>query len=92
MAYLLDENGAYFIDRDGDTFAVILSWLRTGEIPQMENEEARIVITEAKYFQLDGLSSALEQKLLLMVWWKFKLPTLRHKLPGLTWQQSPTDA
>lgn len=56
----LDEEGAYFIDRDGQFFAPILTWLRTNEIsfpPSLITKED--IIREARFYALDPLVEEL---------------------------------
>ena len=55
-----DENGAYFIDRDGTHFRHILNYLRDGKINRQtiqENSEAfkNEILDEAEFFQINGL-------------------------------------
>ena len=60
----LEDDMSVFIDRNGDAFALILEWLRTGIVSQriLENEgERQMVLVEAKYFQLEALSAKLEE-------------------------------
>jgi len=55
-----DEDGAYFIDRDGQFFAPILTWLRTNEVSiplnLMTKED---VIREARFYSLQPLVDEL---------------------------------
>lgn len=60
----LEEDMSVFIDRNGDAFAPILEWLRTGVVSQkiLESEgERRMVLEEARYFQLEVLAEKLEE-------------------------------
>eukprot|EP00117_Sycon_ciliatum_P031964 scpid46596/ scgid24898/ FH protein interacting protein FIP2; BTB/POZ domain-containing protein At5g55000 len=53
-----------FIDRNGQAFASILEWLRTGLVPAsvlQSDSERKAVLVEAKYFQLESLASKLEE-------------------------------
>ncbi len=57
-----DSTGAYFIDRDPDTFAVLLNYLRTGRVPvalscSPTKEQLR---DEALYFGLDRLAEEMQ--------------------------------
>jgi len=56
----LDENGHYFLDRDGDNFKYILAWLRCRhDVPELETMEVgqlRSLQIEANFFQVDSLS------------------------------------
>ena len=55
-----DENGAYFIDRDPKYFAVILNFLRTGELEVSETIDLDFLLIEANYYIIDGLSAKIE--------------------------------
>ena len=57
---LKDENGAYFIDRDPKYFAVILNFLRTGELEVSETIDLDFLLIEANYYIIDGLSAKIE--------------------------------
>jgi len=55
-----DEEGAYFIDRDGQFFAPILTWLRTNEISiPLTTMTKDDVIREARYYSLQSLVDEL---------------------------------
>jgi hypothetical protein len=58
-----DLNGAYFIDRDPKAFAVILGFLRTGEVFLHHTgvSEKQIQI-EADYFGLEGMIKTLRRQ------------------------------
>lgn len=52
---LLDDEGAYFIDRDGQYFPPILTWLRSGTLvipSQMTKED---ILREARFFSIEPL-------------------------------------
>lgn len=51
-----DDTGAYFLDRDGDAFAVMLNWLRSGTLPASSSP---IIQAEASFWQLPALLAAL---------------------------------
>ena len=57
------QDGAYFLDRDPDTFAVVLSYLRSGDI--FVDTDSKIILKklqhEAEYFQLAGLQAKIQQ-------------------------------
>lgn len=59
---LKDDSGAYFIDRDGQYFAPILTFLRTGatSVPQGASIEA--VIREAEFYCIQPLVDDLRRK------------------------------
>lgn len=48
-----DENGAYFIDRNGDYFAPILDFLRHGKLIIPDNMNIEAVFEEAKFYSID---------------------------------------
>eukprot|EP01027_Heterolobosea_sp_BB2_P009921 GEZU01014604.1.p1 GENE.GEZU01014604.1~~GEZU01014604.1.p1 ORF type:complete len:207 (-),score=47.40 GEZU01014604.1:104-724(-) len=54
-----DEDGEYFIDRDGSVFGFVLNYLRDGgsvDLPPASKELLRKrILREAQYFQLTGL-------------------------------------
>lgn len=54
-----DEQGAYFIDRNGEIFGVILDFMRTGEFLVPQNIDIRMVEREARYYGLDDLVSQI---------------------------------
>jgi len=54
----IDEDGAYFIDRDGQFFAPILTWLRTNEISIPSTMTKEDLIREARFFSLQPLVDA----------------------------------
>jgi hypothetical protein len=60
-----DENGAYIIDRNGELFAIILEFLRTGNlwVPTHMRKEMDFdaLQLEATYYGLDGLLSLLSE-------------------------------
>jgi len=57
-----DEQGRYFIDRDGKHFRYILNYLRDGsvKVPQDSVEE---VLQEARFYGLDELAINLEERI-----------------------------
>ncbi len=59
-ARLTDDN-AFFLDRDPETFAVILDFLRTRTYLRRDDVSAARVKLEAEYFNLDGLIAALDE-------------------------------
>lgn len=56
-----DEEGAYFIDRDGTFFSLILNFLRDGsvELPT-DGTVLRAVLREAQFYQLTGLVNQIQ--------------------------------
>ena len=61
MSGQTDENGAYFIDRDGTVFVHILNFLRTGKLclPTDFNQR-ELLIAEADFYQIEPLCQAVE--------------------------------
>jgi len=58
-----EEDGAYFIDRNGKVFGLILDWLRTGQLsPSLSSIEEFYLQIEADYYQLTKLSKLLQNK------------------------------
>ena len=58
-----DEDGTYFIDRDGTHFRYILNYLRTGELVVPDDKTIRHeLLIEAKFYQVEGMIKALTQK------------------------------
>jgi len=62
-----DDNGAYFIDRDGKYFRYILNYLRDGAVELSKKDtELKQILREAQYFGLDGLINEIQQMLELV--------------------------
>ena len=58
-----DEDGSYFIDRDGTHFRYILNYLRTGELVVPDDKTVRHeLLIEAKFYQVEGIIDVLEPK------------------------------
>lgn len=58
-----DEDGSYFIDRDGTHFRYILNYLRTGELVVPDDKTVRHeLLIEAKFYQVEGIIDVLETK------------------------------
>mmetsp|Transcript_8962 Transcript_8962/g.12336 ORF Transcript_8962/g.12336 Transcript_8962/m.12336 type:complete len:262 (+) Transcript_8962:105-890(+) len=55
----IDEEGAYFIDRDGQYFAPILTWLRTNEVVVPKDMTKEDVLREAHFYSLQPLIDLL---------------------------------
>lgn len=47
-----DETGAYFIDRNGDYFAPLLDFLRTGDLLLPTNTTFKMIAKEADFYQI----------------------------------------
>jgi lipid II:glycine glycyltransferase (peptidoglycan interpeptide bridge formation enzyme) len=60
----LDNNGHYFIDRDGSYFRYILNYFRDKKLYLPENfTELKQLCLEAKYYQIDRLINEIENRL-----------------------------
>ncbi|CAF3752582.1 unnamed protein product [Rotaria socialis] len=60
----LDNNGHYFIDRDGKYFCYILNYFREKKLILPENfNELKQLFSEAKFYQIDGLINEIENHL-----------------------------
>jgi hypothetical protein len=59
-----DEQGRYFIDRDGTHFRSILNYVRDGQLrlPDTKNELQEL-FREAQFYQIDRLSNEIENRL-----------------------------
>jgi len=49
-----EEDGSYFIDRDGEVFKYVLSYLRDGTVDSSAMRYREALLREANYFQLQG--------------------------------------
>ena len=59
-----NEDGSYFIDRDGTHFRYILNYLRTGQLVVPEdNTVRRELLTEAEFYQVQGIIDELKARL-----------------------------
>ncbi|CAH3188931.1 unnamed protein product, partial [Porites lobata] len=59
-----EEDGAYFIDRDGKLFRHILNYLRNGEFCCPEDRKIQQdLLSEAKFYQVQGLIDQLQRTL-----------------------------
>ena len=58
-AAMKDASGAYFIDRDGEIFAVILEFLRSGRLWKWPQFERKRILHEAEYFGVQALIDVL---------------------------------
>lgn len=57
----VDEHGAYFIDRDGQFFAPILTFLRTGDVSVPRGMPLSALRREAEFFCVGALVKALDE-------------------------------
>eukprot|EP00088_Acartia_fossae_P020863 TRINITY_DN22379_c1_g1_i1.p1 TRINITY_DN22379_c1_g1~~TRINITY_DN22379_c1_g1_i1.p1 ORF type:complete len:102 (-),score=28.23 TRINITY_DN22379_c1_g1_i1:1-264(-) len=55
------KDGAFFMDRDPDTFAVILAYLQTGHIRKSSYNILDQLMQEADFFQLEGLKAKINE-------------------------------
>ena len=58
-----DSNGCYFIDRSPRPFEVILDFLRTGHLNNLNGCTLRQLEVEADFFGLSGLQELIRQRL-----------------------------
>ncbi len=63
---MVDENGRYFIDRNGDAFEPILEYLRSQRLLDFGISKER-VLAEAEFFGLDKLQQMLVKKVVAYV-------------------------
>jgi hypothetical protein len=58
-----DEDGSFFIDRNGKNFELILDWLRDESIPSFKEEaEKEKFLKDCQYFQLNDLYNLIESE------------------------------
>eukprot|EP00088_Acartia_fossae_P062006 TRINITY_DN7462_c0_g1_i9.p1 TRINITY_DN7462_c0_g1~~TRINITY_DN7462_c0_g1_i9.p1 ORF type:complete len:166 (-),score=32.07 TRINITY_DN7462_c0_g1_i9:341-838(-) len=55
------KDDAYFLDRDPETFKVILSFLRSGQISKSCHNISDLLLHEAQFFQLPGLEAKIQE-------------------------------
>ena len=56
-----DKDGRYFIDRDGECFRYILNFLRTSQVPCIDNKQLLSELCiEADFYQISALLEGLE--------------------------------
>jgi len=83
-----DSDGNYFLDRDGNTFKLILNYLRTGQFPDLNRKELLELRAEAEFFSITPLVRALEKQLESTIIGKFAV--LRYNensnVNNLSWQ------
>ncbi len=58
-----DGDGEYFVDRDGEPFRYILTYLRTNHCHITDREMAVRVLREADFYGIEGLVKALTDSL-----------------------------
>ncbi|KAF2075438.1 hypothetical protein CYY_003267 [Polysphondylium violaceum] len=58
----VDEKGYYFIDRDGELFAPILGFMRTGELIIPDSMPMERIIKEIDYYGIESLLSFVNQR------------------------------
>ena len=59
-ALLARDSDSLFVDRDGEPFRVVLSFLRTDELLDKKPENAEALLCEARYYDLPDLVETLE--------------------------------
>merc|ERR1739848_805073 len=82
-----DSDGRIFIDRDPAMFALVLQYLRTGEMPRPRTqEERRFLVLELRYFgipfaqrQVEDMPFKLIVRLFCPWQWKTSSPRTRAK-------------
>uniref|UniRef100_A0A0E0M804 BTB domain-containing protein n=1 Tax=Oryza punctata TaxID=4537 RepID=A0A0E0M804_ORYPU len=57
------EDGAVFVDRDGELFRHVLNWLRDGAVPALADAEYRQLLQEAEYYRLPGLIDCINERI-----------------------------
>ena len=58
-----NEDGSYFIDRDGTHFRYILNYLRTGQLVVPEDKVVRReLLTEAEFYQVEGIIKEMKPR------------------------------
>eukprot|EP01113_Clastostelium_recurvatum_P004909 TRINITY_DN1217_c0_g1_i1.p1 TRINITY_DN1217_c0_g1~~TRINITY_DN1217_c0_g1_i1.p1 ORF type:complete len:397 (+),score=101.16 TRINITY_DN1217_c0_g1_i1:152-1192(+) len=73
------DEGCVFIDRDGQLFQYVLTWLRNGWLPPLAcPKEHELLFQEARFYQLQGLIEFLESEDSLSV----PPPTTLTAMPG----------
>ncbi|KAH3732132.1 mitogen-activated protein kinase kinase kinase [Pelomyxa schiedti] len=78
-----DETGAYFVDRNGDYFALILDFLRTGKLRVPDGVDFRAVVEEAQFYQIAlpaELSGGLHDFFSFLVQWGPRITVLNRPL------------
>jgi len=58
-----DDEGAYFIDRDGQYFRPILTFLRTARIPELSDMTLEDLLAEAEFYLLHPLIKIIKEKI-----------------------------
>jgi hypothetical protein len=58
-----DEQGRYFIDRDGNIFRYILNFLRSGYIGDLSRKELMLLRPEAEFYSIRSLLTIIDNKL-----------------------------
>jgi len=84
MKAFKDEQGAYFIDRDGEYFQPILGFLRTGELHIPPNLVSEKVYLEAQFYNIKiplPQTQRIETKIILVQYHSFdNIGTFKNKL------------
>mmetsp|Transcript_29203 Transcript_29203/g.89338 ORF Transcript_29203/g.89338 Transcript_29203/m.89338 type:complete len:206 (-) Transcript_29203:3798-4415(-) len=59
-----DETGALFVDRNGETFALVLDYLRDGVLPVADSaDDLRRVLVDAQFYGIDDLAARCDARL-----------------------------
>ncbi|XP_022784312.1 BTB/POZ domain-containing protein KCTD21-like, partial [Stylophora pistillata] len=84
------EDGAFFIDRDGEHFRFILNYLRDGELIIPEDAKfLKELEAEAKFYQIQGLLEELKYKGLKCFEESVILTNVRHRSTLNGWLPQP---
>eukprot|EP01112_Ceratiomyxa_fruticulosa_P017831 TRINITY_DN5625_c0_g1_i1.p1 TRINITY_DN5625_c0_g1~~TRINITY_DN5625_c0_g1_i1.p1 ORF type:complete len:160 (-),score=10.66 TRINITY_DN5625_c0_g1_i1:59-538(-) len=60
---LKDENGAFFIDRNGEYFSHILEFLRTSELTVPQGVDKKLISREARFYSIESLYTMIDAEL-----------------------------
>ena len=67
-----DTTTELFVDRDGEPFRYVLSFLRTGRLLDLSKADGRRLFCEAEFYELPDLVAALDTFLtpVIVPWWR----------------------
>jgi hypothetical protein len=78
---LRDEHGAYYVDRNGKTFAPLLDYLRHGELIVPKNLKIGSIVSEAAFYSINimpGLCGRIKEGLYTSSQWIIFLERDQH--------------